>query len=375
MTRRGFTLLEVMLASLIGAMVMALCAMLLFSGNRTEVMLAARAEQTADLGRIRVVLQRTFSSLLMVKLKQENRTAATKPGTGSVPGAKTPSDESPLTPRLRLEGDPDLLGLFMAPRSLTISTPSVHPQRLEVVLTDSPVPQSDTGEAALRSLGVRSRLGQRAKKPSAAAEASNPESSGGDGASGVNGATPDAQSTQLADESQTTVRAVRGAFEFWPEQLESERGVRDALGSFNPDGETPVLWEMWWVPLPPRGEHVDDADPPQVLPLGRPYLIAKNIRFARWVAFKDREHKVVLDASIPKDLPAYVEFQVETAAGLRSEWMFEIGWAMGPEAPSPPVPAPTGPSRAASGTSAADATPLRDPTVVGSKATSQKGGK
>jgi len=54
--RPGFTLLEVMLASLIGAIVLALCGALLFAGSRTEATLAARTEQISDLGRARVVM-------------------------------------------------------------------------------------------------------------------------------------------------------------------------------------------------------------------------------------------------------------------------------------------------------------------------------
>ena len=32
-----------------------------------------------------------------------------------------------------------------------------------------------------------------------------------------------------------------------------------------------------------------------------------------------------------KELPAYVEFEIQTKTGLYANWMFEIGWTKGPE--------------------------------------------
>jgi hypothetical protein len=34
-------------------------------------------------------------------------------------------------------------------------------------------------------------------------------------------------------------------------------------------------------------------------------------------------------------LPAYIEFQIQTSTGIRAEWMFEVGWAKGPEVRKP----------------------------------------
>ncbi|MFA6045250.1 MAG: hypothetical protein WC718_09710 [Phycisphaerales bacterium] len=337
MKRRAFTLLEVMLAGLIGAMVLIVCSLLLYSGNRTELTLAARSEQTSDLGRMRVVLQRAFSSMLMTRQRVESRPPRPTTPSAAAPQPEPAPEDHPLTPRLILQGDAQLNGLVMTPRTLKTESPSSRPQRLEVVLTDSPVPQSVSGEQVLRSLGVRSRYGLKTKKgakKAADANAPNAATDASSAATTTDGAGADSQPSQLEEEAQGTVRAVRGAFEFWPQALEGERGVREALGSFNPDSETPILWELWWVPLQPKADHLDDPQPATTDLLGEPYLIAKNIRYARWLAFQGRQHVDVMVGSLPKDLPAYIEFQVETAAGLKSEWMFEIGWAMGPEVPA-----------------------------------------
>lgn len=328
-----------MLAGLIGAMVLIVCSLLLYSGNRTELTLAARAEQTSDLGRMRVVMQRAFSSVLMTRQRIETRPP--RPAAPSAAAAPTSGDPAPdvhpLTPRLILHGDAQLDGLVMTPRTLKTQSPSARPQRLEVVLTDSPVPQNVSGEQVLRSLGVRSRYGLRTKKPTTKTADPGAPPSATDTSGAAAPANPAAPASQLEEDAQSTVRAVRGAFEFWPQSLEGERGVRAALGSLNPDSAAPILWELWWVPLPPQADHLDDPKPPGGVPLGEPYLIAKNIRYARWVAFRGREHVEELVGSLPKDLPAYLEFQVETAAGLKSEWMFEMNWAMGPEAPALPA--------------------------------------
>lgn len=365
MRRRGFTLLEVLLASLIGAMVMIVCAMLLYSGNRTELTLAARSEQTGDLGRTRVVMQRTFSSLLMFKPKRVDA----RPGTGK-PAAGTKAEEKPegpaATPRVILEADRQLRNFQMVSR--VFSGPAgrdggrglaMQPQRLEVVLTDWPVPQSGSGEDVLRSLGVRSRGGVRSKVSKAkAGEGSKAEGSerAGEpekGDTAEKGGSADAAAEQLAEDSQTTVRAVRGAFEFWPQGLGGRWGERGALESVVQEDGKALSWELWWVPLAPRGELQGEPAPVVREGLGERYLVAKNIRFARWVAFRQRGHVTEMQAAEAKELPAYIELQYESTAGLTSEWMFELSFASGPETPPAAVATSLNPKAGVAGESKA----------------------
>jgi hypothetical protein len=94
-------------------------------------------------------------------------------------------------------------------------------------------------------------------------------------------------------------------------------------------------WEMWWVPLPPRsvGELSDQA----LEPSGDPFLVASNLRFAKWTMFDDRERKTAMTATWEQQLPAYVELEVETTSGLTANWMFEVDWGRGPEVPPQPT--------------------------------------
>src|SRR6185436_11703184 len=62
--RRAFTLLETMLAASIGAMVVFACLGIFYLMNRTDRAMEARANDQAQLERLRFVMERTFSSLL-----------------------------------------------------------------------------------------------------------------------------------------------------------------------------------------------------------------------------------------------------------------------------------------------------------------------
>lgn len=141
------------------------------------------------------------------------------------------------------------------------------------------------------------------------------------------------------------VRAVRGAIEFHPQGRRAAQGrLEDLKRASGETFETPTLWEMWWVPLPPRGDTIDDEPPPAALAgLDEAYLIASNIRFARFTAFDDREKKLRFAAARRQELPAYIELEIETGAGLGVHWMFETSGASGPEVPpKPSVPETSG---------------------------------
>ena len=102
--------------------------------------------------------------------------------------------------------------------------------------------------------------------------------------------------------------------------------------------EATGLWQIWWVPLPRIGsdgtvEVLPGSDPAQGDPVSRQYLIASNLRYVKWTVFQGRQRKDELTSIWSGDLPAYVELEVETAASLRVNWMFEIDWAVGPEVP------------------------------------------
>jgi hypothetical protein len=175
------------------------------------------------------------------------------------------------------------------------------PQRLEVVLSRWPVPR---GLAEERRAALGSRAADRVPPP------------------GPGG-------------------AVRCAFELRPGR----------------DG----TWAMWWRPLPlieNGGRAARDTDPAQD---PNAVQLISGLTKCRWTAFDNRERKSEIASTWATDLPAYVELEIETAAGPSANWMFEVAWGNGKEVPEeapvdqPPAGAEGAPEQ--NGNQAAPTTP------------------
>lgn len=311
--RRGFTILETVLAASLAAVIAAIALGMFLGMERTDRSLAVRAEQSSDLARSRLVMQRTFLSLLMTNSRPpQRRPAGEAPRSGDDPA--TPATPAPpereLTPRLFLDADPRFAGMTMSRRE---DSRTYGVQRLELVLTDAPVPDStrDIWEWVERAPSLRDRAAASTDP------AADPQ--------------PVTEGDADPEEAQAPVRAVRGAFEFRPQERRSEQGRLEAMETRRgATPESPALWELWWVPLAPKGEYTDDPPPPLPL-LGEPYRVASNLRYARWTLYDDREKKVRHSAALRQHLPAYAELTLETGAGLAAEFMFEVDSAQGPE--------------------------------------------
>lgn len=120
-----------------------------------------------------------------------------------------------------------------------------------------------------------------------------------------------------------TRSAVRGVFELRPED--------DGAG-----------YELWWRPLLPSGEPMSpsDTDARDLSAL----RLAGDITGLRWQMLKTRvgadtltrDRLIEHQATWVDELPAYIELEVATEQGVYANWMFEIGWTLGPEIVSPP---------------------------------------
>ena len=364
---RGFTLLEMLLAASIGAVIMIACVGVFFVLERSDRALSLRAEQTSDLQRTRLVMARTFGRLLLsdaprprsaANLSEPNRTAA-ETAAAAAAAANLAPPASPPPPRLVLAADARLAGRRMT-RRVTADTESgdaIAPQRLELVLSESPVPTTRADPfLAARLAASTDERGRRAERDAAAkatAAVPAPPSDGaaeGDPDAAEEAALPPGDAA--AQDEGSPVRALRGVFEFRPQRRMLRVGAdADALPAES--------WELWWRPLPRLGSEGHEPGPSRAE--GEPYLVASNLRYARWRVFDDRVRKDAVEVTWTHQLPAYVELEAETAAGLAVNWMFEVGFASGPETPrvrtiAPPnveVPGPDG--RPA--TPEADATP------------------
>jgi hypothetical protein len=388
-----------MLAAAMASMVVLACVALMYSMNRTDRMMEVRADQRSDLGRIRTVMERTFTSLLMSDEPQSlynpeasdteetgqfsgrfsNRRpaaapAAAAPAAGAPKGDNTGAGEAestrtrreplpPPAPRIMLGVDANSpLTVHFKP-SDDVQGIDLAPQRLEVVLHRSPVPQAKVDPLTM-PLPPRSTRRTRAETRTDA-----PEALGGREVQPVSQPTENTSDEGLLEEDPSEgtlpVRAIRGAFELHPQPPRGYRpaGVPTApvLDPRRGNYESTGLWELWWIPLPPPESEGMPTTRREALyaGLGKPYYIAGDLKYARWTAFFRKSKRADLVSTWSGDLPAYMELQVETSTGLQSNWMFEIDWATGPEIAKRPEPTPEPADRSGAAARAAPVQPTR----------------
>jgi len=349
-TRRAFTLLELILAMAIGMVVVITSIAVFFAIDRADRSMESVGQEAAELEKARIVALRAAQGMLM-SLGTDPRKLLTPNSDGSQPDAKaTPRPRArnangvnatdPLpTPRIILSIDPATQAI-MVPLTTAIDPAvdrsrivpagqfgtGVIPQRLEIVLADSPVPTvTDPFEFArrvqLRAAAKKSRAAESAATdsivPVSANSAANPNLS------------PDGQPLE-EDPPEVAVRAFRGIFQFRPEPLTPEQLTAQARGEL-----VRTSFRFEWQPLRPRGLYPQDALPPEAFLDGEPFVIARDIAYANWLFFDNGERKGAFVGTWGSDLPAFVELEIETSGGLRANWMFEVGWAFGPEVPPP----------------------------------------
>lgn len=402
---KAFTLIELLLAVGLGAIVIVIAGGIFLQIDRTEAMLKARSEQTNDLERLRFVVQRVTSTMVMSNEAQAARETTGEEVDGASRAARNRNARDPSTPlpapRLLVEPDPRLSGLSMySTGGNQFKRDGVRPQRFEVVVSDSPVPQREPLDVFIRaglqpgerlnraamagalrgdvsgssrqrgasgsssSAGGKGDLGAGGaggagggsggsagsgkmgeskggeKNAGASATGDTGGRGGGTGSSGDPAASGVGSSTGTDASEVTPVRAFRGAFELRPMPV-SQGDVDDARVQ---GVDVEQAWEMWWVPLPPRRDMDSTPSDYERAAAGEPYLVASNLRFVKWMMFDDGEEKSAISSTWTAQLPAYIELSVETTAGLASKWMFEVDWGQGPEVP--PEPQDLGPKRA-----------------------------
>ncbi len=320
MTRRGFTLLEVALAAAIGGLIVLAALGLLTAMDRTDRRLQARVEQQSELERVHLVMDRALGAILV----SDQAPPSQQVSEGQVTGGQERG--APLPPRIQLSMDRGMGQMARRPDAsgeVNVTTP----QRLEIVLLQSPVPTDEQSGSIDRWIRASRRIGDREREEEEEEESATP----------VAVAVPVAAETDSGVGAEAAVKAVRGAFEW--RQKPAAGSARGGFAGVERTEDGRTVWELWWIPLP---RLTDDGRPVESLENARPYRIASDIVYGRWLAFSKRERKPVYATAYRLELPAYFEMEVETVNGQYANWMFEVGWATGPETFRTPAPAAEG---------------------------------
>ncbi len=330
-SRRGFTMLEVALASVIGLVIVGVCAAMLTTLERADRLFEVRAGQSGDLQRIHRVMQRMAGSLLLSgeAAASRRRTTTTTP-VATPEGEAEPSTEPGAIkppPRFILMTDPALGGVMMTRRVSKGPVAALMPQRLEIVLTDPPVPSPSRTIEILE----RARPGITADDLDRRLEGESPQPDDATPlASGTSPSGSGMAETFDEDLTEAPLRATRGALVF---VLAEGSRAQQRFVAIREQGETPgsgelssaPLFDLWWVPLPPRPPEGWEAGIERAYGPGPDsYKIASDIRFARWQVFSKRERKSQVMVTTENEIPAFIELEIEMGSGLWSNWMFEV---------------------------------------------------
>jgi len=287
--RRGFTMLEMMLALTIGALAMLLAGGIFFSVNRVDSSSERSHRVRTESYITQTVMRESFMSLMMVH--------------GNAQDDENPPDPATMgRARVILEPDDATGNRF---------------QRLEVVLRSTPIPGVLQGPAA--------RLAFLAE------DAASLNFASADGAGGsarcVFELRPDGERERVMHELgiDNPMTDLRGLPD--PAQLamlpESERG-----------------WSLWWRRMTAdESELLDDGYLPwedglldsdsEARRLASSVRLASGLRDCRWKIFHRGERKAEYVGWTNGDLPAYAEIEMNDGGAEYASWMFEIGWAYG----------------------------------------------
>ncbi len=302
---RGFTLMETVLAMVLGGMVL-LGSLGVFLGLRNmESTFAARFDRTSELGITHTIMTRAMLSLQMKESQAAQVTRA--------PDTDTDSDEA-----VEIEVDPrDRMILETDPTTAPDSTGWV-PQRFELVNATPPVP------AGLATQAAGWYVAQ--------------DNSTGVNFSAMNG----------------SQGIVRGVFELRPTG-QRER-IMQNLGLISPGDQILDVvdeteyqldtahekpnWTLWWRPIltyegeqmlygyGPYGDTIGSANEIRARLAGAVPLL-RNIERCLWEVFRGDEYIDTYSGLTMSDLPAYAQFEVILTNSQYASWMFEIDWVLG----------------------------------------------
>lgn len=279
--RSGFTLLETMLAAAVGAMVLVAVVGLFVVLQRVDGVTRVKFEQRTELALTHATVSGALQTLLME-------------GGGLLESSDDEGDGddelADARARFVLRSDPT------QPTMAREGERGEPAQRLEVTLLSPPVFAGGEWDGARIVPDADGAQRGRARGGDGGTDGE-----GNGGGDGVNGGP-----SRIAP-------GVRGVFELTREMVGDRPG-----------------WTLWWRALPPPGSSPTAAR----LEEARVRLIS-GLVYCRWEIFRNNEFHREARATKVGDLPAYVTLELETADGQWQQWMFEVGWGVGPEPGTP----------------------------------------
>ena len=327
--QRGFTILELTLALVIGSTVVVTCFGLMAMIDRAGRTQGARMERRAQLYATQLVVERAMQRLVM---NWDDRPDEFDYGNEETFNPELLADGgvsfTGKAARFVLERDEQHMGQMMSlpargAMAMAGDIETFEPQRLEVALREAPVAVLDGGWLVENGL-VELRSGE--------------EASQGQRMIGVEGMEEEGE-TEDADVGASRLVSAEAVFNGLiggdAAEQEGEGGARFEVepgvrGVFELTYEGPEDgWTLWWrvlEPLLPIGR----AENGELIWPGDRVALLERLRGARWEVYRDRVSGIEEMAAVWKEeLPAYVELEVQTLEGMEQKWMFEIGWLDG----------------------------------------------
>lgn len=300
-TARGFTLIEVTLAVILSAMVLAGTLSVFLAMRNVEKAFDARYQRTSELD----ITHTSFSrALLSLQMKAADTTQVVR--AGSEAQAEQETEEAIDRGRMILEYDP----------TVNPDSSGWVPQRFEVVCATPPVPAGLATQAA-------SWYTAQAKEESL-------DFSALDGSQGI----------------------TRGVFELRRsgerERVMQRLGLIGATDPILAESDLELInnpnaapdWTLWWRPiLTEEAEQLNNGYGPLPDTVGDPEQIRarlagaipllRHIDRCIWEMYKGDEFIDTHLGLEMSDLPAYAQFEVVLTNQQYASWMFEIDWVIG----------------------------------------------
>lgn len=314
---RAFTLLELMLAVVLGALVLATTLGVFMALQRSDRHNQRQLQAAVELSTAHRACELAMRTLILSPTRppvQPVDPAAPRPGVA--PPAPEPAEFE--VPRLVLSRD----GTGRAMRWIDGSgrVEEFEPQRLEITIERPPVFATPEPGEAFVPVVHRMYASRRAREREERREEREAERQTGRD-----------EENEAPPEDLVVASGVRGVFEvtFEPDDARRAREMP------SPDGGS---WSLWWRTLPPlveipgsertEGLSIDEL---RRNPMYRPVKLASNLRWCRWEAVRLGETVMEFESTWWEDLPAYVTLEIQTVGGKWSKWMFEVQGTRGAE--------------------------------------------